>query len=395
MLKRFEIALGVLLMALTLGACQPDEPQQSNEGEAQVTVRGLSAYNITRMVVTAQPGNVSVTLDHAGNGAFSGRLLLPAGDYTLKAEGYSTYYVPDSGTSDGGSYDAGYSDGGYDSDAGYSDAGSPPPPPMDGGSSSSGTLVATGSATITIVAGGSTSVTLRIYDITPPPSQGDIGPFIRSVKSSKTEITTTGSTLLEVDAVDLDGDALSYSWFSSCPSGTFTNPFSASTGWSSSSPGVCKLSVKVSSRGLSVTETIEVTVFTAPTDGGPGEGTAVVNGEYIARPVINGIYVSGMMGGGSVYRYYTNATLPPVQAGATYYIEMQIDYGTAFGSFDNNLESDCGGSITRSYNGCSTGGYCNSSFNWTTPAAGSVCKLTSRAVNGTLADSFSVGVAVK
>ncbi len=381
MLKKFEGALGVLVMVLTLAACQPNEArQQSNEGEAQVTVRGLSAYAIDRMVITAQPANVTLTLDSAGNGAFTGRLLLPAGDQTLTAQGYSSYYVPDSGVSDGG-----YADAGSSLDAG---------PSSDGGGPSGGALVATGSVTVTIVAGTSTAVTLRIYDITPPPSQGDIGPLIRSLKSSKTDITTAGSTLLEVDAVDLDGDALSYAWSSSCPSGFFTNPFSASTSWSSSSPGVCRISVTVSSRGQSVTEMIEVTVFSAPVDGGPVEGSIQVNGEYIARPVINSISVSGPTGG-YVYRTAPNATLPNMQPGVTYYVEMQVDYGTRFGTFENSLESDCGGTWTRSWDSCGSGGNCNSSFNWTTPPVGTVCKLTARAANSPLTDSFSVGVVIR
>jgi hypothetical protein len=407
MWKRFNRALGVVVgLTLAVVACQPPEEQQpeASEGEAQVVVRGLSAYNIDRMVVTAQPANVSMTLDYNSDaGVFTGRLLLPAGEQTLTAEGYSSTY----GMDGGGSWDAGsgggWTDGGSSMDGGLSDAGTrdagpgpgPGPSvdagPTDGGPTSGGTLVARGSATVTIVAGSSTSVTLRIYDLTPSPSQGDIGPLIRSVTASRTEVTVGNPVLLSVDAVDLDGDALSYAWSSSCATGTFSSPWTASTSWTNSSPGVCRLSVTVSSRALSTTESVEVTTFSAPVDGGPGEGSVLVNGEYVARPTITSIYFSGT----SVYRSSSNATLPNAQAGSTYMVEMWLDFGTRFGTFTNSLESDCGGTWTKSWDTCSSGSYCNAAYYWTAPASGSVCKLTARATNGSLTDSFSVGVAVR
>ncbi|QRN93288.1 hypothetical protein JRI60_29310 [Archangium violaceum] len=411
MLKRFESAVGVLVMALALAACQPPEGEQlqSNEGEAQMVVRGLSSYNITRVVVTARPANVSKTLDYnPDTGAFSGRLLLPAGEQTLTAEGYSSYGVDggsqDGGYPDGGSVDAGSSDGGYmdagssTEDGGWTDAGRP----VDGGSFDGGpttgdVLVAAGSATVTVVANSTTAVTLRIHDITPPPPQGDIGPLIYSMTSSRSDLTVGASTQLEVNAVDLDGDPLFYTWTSNCPSGTFTSPYAATTSWSSSAPGVCKLSVTVSSRAQSVTESVDVTVFSAPVDGGPGEGSVQVNGEYIARPNIYGLYVTGPgVPGVGVSRSSPNATLPNMQAGAMYFVEMQLDFGTRFGAFEKSLESDCGGSWMLSWDSCATNGYyCSVSYYWTAPASGAVCKLTARAANSGLGDSFSVGVVVK
>ncbi|MFL5351815.1 hypothetical protein [Archangium sp.] len=406
MFRRFGIALAAVVgMTLTLAACEQQEQPQSDEGEAQVVVRGLSAYSIDRMVVTARPANITQTLEYNFDaGTFSGRMVLPAGEQTLTAEGYSSSYVPpsDGGTTDGGSYDGGFVDAGTSdggaidagspSDGGFSDAGSY----FDGGSTSGGTLVATGSTTVTITAGASTAVTLRIYDLTPKPPQGDIGPLIRSLQASRSTTTVGSAIQLTVDAVDLDGDALSYTWTSSCAASTFGSPYSATTSWSSSASGVCRLAVTVSSRGQSVTESVEVSVFSAPVDGGPGEGSIQVNGEYIARPYIG--YVN--FRGGSAYAYvyrdpYSNATLPTLQAGTTYYLDVNIDYGTRFGTFANTVETDCGGTVSLAYDSCSTGGYCTASYTWTTPASGTVCKVTMKASNGTLADSFSVGGVVR
>jgi hypothetical protein len=282
-------------------------------------------------------------------------------------------------------------------DSGYSYDAGMPPPPMDGGSTGGGTLVATGSATVTIVAGATTAVTLRVYDITPPPPQGDIAPIIRSVTASTSETTVGSPVMLSVDAVDLDGDTLFYSWSSTCPSGFFSNPFSASTSWSSSAPGACRLSVTVSSRSLSVTEAVDVAVFSAPVDGGPGEGSVQVSGEYIPRPLVNGFYLSGGGMSMNVYRYYYSPTqLPNLQPGVTYSISVELNYGTRFGTFANNLEFDCGGTVTKSpYDSCSTGGSCSVSYSWTAPAAPAVCKMTGRAANSGLTDSFSVGFAVR
>ncbi|HEX8435389.1 hypothetical protein [Archangium sp.] len=400
MWKRFDRALGVVVgLTLALVACQPPEEEQpqSSEGEAQVVVRGLSAYNIDRMVITAQPANVSRTLDYnADAGVFSGRLLLPAGEQTLTAEGYSSSYVPDGGSTDagwpdGGSTDAGWSDAGWSDGGSAMDAGS-----MDGGATSGGTLVASGSATVTIVAGGSTSVTLRIYDLTPSPSQGDIGPLIRSVTASGTEVTVGNSISLKVDAVDLDGDALSYSWSSSCPTSTFSSPWSSSTRWSNSSPGVCRISVTVSSRWQSTTESLEVTTFSAPVDGGPGEGSVQVTGEYVARPSIYSINFSGPgVPNTSVYRSGSSATLPSAQAGMAYTVDMWMDFGTRFGTFEARLHSTCGGTLKKMWDSCASGGYCSATYNWTTPTSGVACKLTAEALNGHLVDSFAVGVAVR
>ena len=408
MKTNFNRALGVVVgLTLALVACQPPDEQPVNtEGEAEVVVRGLSAYQIDRMVVTAMPANVTQTLVYNSDaGTFTGRMVLPAGEQTLSAEAYSSSYSPptDGGSSDGGSYDAGYPDSGYDYDAGSpSDAGSsydsgmpPPPPPMDGGPTG-GTLVATGSATVTITAGTTTAVTLRVYDITPPPPQGDIGPIIRSVTSSKSETTVGSPILLSVDAVDLDGDTLFYSWSSSCPSSFFSSPFSASTSWSSSTPGACRISVTVSSRSLSATEVVDVAVYSAPVDGGPGEGTAVVNGEYIARPVVSGFDIWGPGSSMYVYRSYSNTTLSNFQPGATYSITLRVDYGTRFGTFANNLEFDCGGTVTKSsYDNCANGGSCSVQYTWVAPTAPTVCKMTGRAANTGLTDSFSVGFAVR
>jgi hypothetical protein len=159
---------------------------------------------------------------------------------------------------------------------------------------------------------------------------------------------------------------------------------------------VCRIAVTVSSRSLSTSEAVDVAVFSAPVDGGPGEGSAVVNGEYIARPIIGGFDIWGAGSSMYVYRSSPNAMLSNFQPGATYSITLRVDYGTRSGTFTNALEFDCGGTLTSpSYDACTSGGFCSVNYSWVAPSIPTVCKLTGRAANSGLTDSFSVGFSVR
>lgn len=356
MLKQWKLVVGTLVTGLSmLVACTSENGVAlgTQEGAADVAVRGLSASSIESMVVTAQPANVSKTLTYnADGGTFGGRLLLPAGDQELTATGY-----------------------------GYSDAG----------------VVASGSAAVTIVPNTTTAVTMRIYDQTPQEPQPDIAPYIRSVTASKSELFVNESITVAVNAVDVDGDALSYAWTSDCASGTFTHPAAASTTWTSSASASCTLSVRVSSGQSNVSESVTVAVFSAPPDGGPGEGSAQVDGEYVARPYVS--YLS--MGGSYLYRYYSYsaANFSNATPNTEYSLRANVDFGTRYGTFNAAISVVCDGvaqTVTKTFPGnCEGGGSCYLSYSWRTPASGAVCKVTGSAENGALTDSFSAGVFVR
>ncbi|MFP2934059.1 hypothetical protein ACLESO_54825 [Pyxidicoccus sp. 3LG] len=376
MLKRFARVIGVMAsMAVLVAACsggntEENPPEQTGlEGEAQVSVKGLSAWQIESMVLTAQPANVSRTLTYLSDaGTFVGTLVLPTGTQTLTANGYA-YVVSDGGTPDGG-------------------------PGADAGSSVL-TLVASGSSTIQVQPNVTTAVSMRIYDQTPPPAQPDIAPVIRAVTASNANATVNQPITVRVDAVDIDGDALSYLWTSDCVSGSFDQRTAPTTIWSSSAPGACTLSVAVSSRGLTVSESVAVVVFPGGQDG--GTGGAQVNGEYIPRPQVHSLAVyssTGEVPYAPIYRYYPTANLPTVRAGQQYYVEFETDFGTRHGSRSTNLEFSCG-TATLNYDTCEFGGFCRVNYLWTAPSSGAACRVTATASNDMLSDSFSAGILVR
>lgn len=350
MMKMRELLTGALVgIALTLAGCTPEDAKTpSGDGLMSVAVRGLSAGQISRMVLTAQPANVSKTLTLDPNTAtFNGRLVLPSGTHTLTATGYGS--APE-------------------------------------------VVVASGTGTVTVTPNTTTPVTLRIYDQTPMQGQQDIAPIIRSVSASKADLVVNEPITVSVDVVDLDGDGLTYAWTSDCPSGSFADPSAATTSWTSTAPGSCTLQVNVSSRGLSFNESVPVLVYSAP--GGGGEGNAQVAGEYVPRPYVNYLSLSGPNVYQTVYRGNYLANFVPAAAGQQYTLEASVSFDTYYGTFDAGVQTDCG-TLVKLYDSCGSGGYCYVHYAWTAPAAGSACKLTATAANGSLTDSFSAGIFVK
>ncbi|HYO57655.1 hypothetical protein [Archangium sp.] len=353
MAKMHGVMMGTLVgLGLALAGCgQGSGAEPSGNGLTSVAVRGLSASQIYSLVITAQPANVSKTLGYdSATGLFGGKLVLPAGTHTLTAEGY--------------------------------------------GSDPSAGVVASGTGTVTVEPNTTTTVTLRIHDQTPMQGQQDIAPIIRSVSASKADLVVNEPITVAVDAVDLDGDAMSYVWTSDCASGSFGDPTAATTTWSSTAPASCTLKVAVSSRSQNLNESVVVLVYSAP--GGGGEGGAQVNGEYVARPQVSRLNMSGPGVYQTLYRgdMWSTANFRPVAAGQQYSLEMSVNFDTYFGTFETGLDASCG-TLEKQYDSCGTGGYCYVNYLWTAPAAGSVCKLTATAANGSLTDSFSAGVFVR
>ncbi|QRN96812.1 hypothetical protein JRI60_48870 [Archangium violaceum] len=350
MMKMRELLTGALAgIALTLAGCAPEEAKTpSGDGLMSVAVRGLSAGQITQMILTAQPANVSKSLILDPNtGVFGGLLVLPSGTHTLTATGY-----------------------GVDPTV----------------------VVASGTGTVTVTPNTTTPVALRIYDQTAMQGQQDIAPMLRSMSASKADLVVNEPITVSVDAVDLDGDALAYAWTSDCPSGSFADPSAAITTWKSSAPASCTLQVSVTSRDITLHETVPVLVYSAP--GGGGEGGVQVAGEYVPRPHVDSLYMRGPGVYQSVSRGDYLANFVPASAGQQYTLELSVGFDTYFGTFDAGVQTDCG-TLVKQYDSCGSGGYCYVTYLWTAPAAGSACKLTATAANGSLVDRFSAGIFVK
>jgi hypothetical protein len=374
MLKRFMVVASTLVgVAALLAACNGGNPggePQPGEGEAQVSVKGLSAYEIQSMVVTAQPANISRPLTYSADaGTFTGTLVLPTGTQTLTANGYA--YV--------GS-DAGTPDGGFDPDAGNQTL----------------TLVASGTASVEIVANTTAAVNMRIYDQTPPRPQPDLAPLLLSLQVSSVNTTVNQPVTLTVDAIDLDGDPLSYTWSSNCPTSIFGSPNAPTTSWQSPEAGACSLTVAVTARNNTVTDSVSVVVFSGTPDGG-SSGGAQVNGEYIPRPELDSIHLFGSnMPHSTVYRTSTTANLPNVRPGQEYNLVIYTQFGTRLGTRSTDLQATCG-TVVRDYDACTDNSttYCHTSYRWTTPPQSAACRLTASATNDGLTDSFTAGILVR
>ncbi|WP_164017023.1 hypothetical protein [Pyxidicoccus trucidator] len=399
MSKRFTlvssaVACAVALLVACSGKDGAQPPAPGFEGEMQVSVQGLSEHQIQSMVITAQPANITRALTYTDAGTFTGTLVLPVGTQTLTANGYA-YVAQDGGPVDSGT-PGDRPDAGSEWDGGSGEP--PPPPPRDAGSPTVLTLVASGTASVDIVANTTSAVSMNIYDLTPPLPQPDIGPMIRSATNSSTSVGVNEFITLSVDALDLNGDPLTYDWTSDCPSSRFTNPSSAFTQWYSPEPAGCTLRVTVSSRGLSTSMALSVVVFGSGTDGGPSTGGAQVTGNYIPRPEVYAISAFNLnhLPYTMVSRYDSAANLPLLRSGTTYQLEVFVAFGTSRGNRDLNLSASCG-TLERGYDSCaeSTLPSCTVQYNWTTPPAGNVCQLTASALNETLTDSFTVGVPVR
>ncbi len=312
-----------------------------NDGEVSVRVRGLNERGVDRIVVSASPANVTRTLTYDGAGGFAGVLVLPSGNQTLTV----TAYAGDAG------------------------------------------VVGTGTAQVTVVAGQSTAVSIIILDNTQPPRGAGIAPIITTFSASRTRVGPAENVALSATAVDLDGDPVTYRWTDDC-GGVFSAPNAANTNWNKAAAGTCRVSLEASAAGLTARESIVITVDAQPSS----TGTVNVNGEFVARPEILSLKLSGFGGAQpvrEVFRAFSQAAnLTGVVPGMQ--LTLAVTYSQA---------STSSGAVSLAFSD-TCGGLSAGSNVWRAPAvpAGNVsqaCRITATATSHTLTDSFSVGVEVR
>ncbi|MFY1826052.1 hypothetical protein ACN47A_09075 [Myxococcus fulvus] len=352
MSKSWSVVVSILAVQWLACAGEGARPPEGPSGEMQLSVKGLDHGELDSLVVTAQPANVSQTLAYsATSDTFEGTLVLPAGAQTLTAEGF----VED-------------------------DTGTP-------------VLVASGTVTVTVVANATVGVFLDIRDVTPSAPQPDIAPFIRSAFHGAVTLPTNTTTEMAVSVIDLDGDPITYQWTSDCPASVFTRPNESYTQWYSPVPGRCRLEVRATARGQTVSIGLSVTVYALP----PVTGDVDVEGTYTPRPLITAIHVQGQ--GLSPQRFLREDAVtrfPFVGPNRTFQVEFFVDYGTSHGTRTATLETTCGTVVpdTASCTASPAPASCSVRYTWTTPTGSPTCLLTARATNGTLTDAFSVGTMV-
>ena len=198
---------------------------------------------------------------------------------------------------------------------------------------------------------------------------------------------------LVVNAIDVDGDPLTYSWSDDCPSAQFSTPTSSTTLWSSSISQVCQISIQALSRGLVDAASLTLVVYTDGTE----QGAASIATSFIPNPVISYLYVRDTGGNTlcTIHRSDPDASCRvPLARGQPYSLRLAVEYGTTGGARTQSLSDSCGG--TTAYDKTTgTGTMQYVYLNASAPATEAVCRLTAQVTNEGLSDSFPLAVLVK
>ena len=300
-------------------------------GRVSITIARLAAQSqIEEVRLTANPGGYSTLLVWDGTTAqFLGSMSLPPGEYTLTADA--------TGDTNGDNVQE---------------------------------LLASGTATATIVAGQTTVVFMRIWDMTGPPPVPDHGPVITSVTISNASGVVNQPLTFSVSAVDVDGDALTYAWSETyCSSGvpsTFSDPTSAVTNWTPAAEGYCHVRVDATSNGLTDSAYFLMQVPS-------GLGTVQVGVTFFPYPTIMNIQIrgEGPMYPLNVGRGDTNATVwNDVAPGQSLQFVQTTNLSSNFFHHPStNLTDDCGGTPGQA---TQVGPY-EWGATWVAPAAPAVC----------------------
>jgi hypothetical protein len=225
---------------------------------------------------------------------------------------------------------------------------------------------------VEVQAGIVTRVLLRILDLTSsaPPI---FGPIFDSL-SFPTTTQAGASATFALSVIAPVGDPITYSWTSDCQDATFSAPQAATTGWSKAAQGTCTITVVASSNGFNVTQQFVIAVFPA----GSGSGAVTVNGEFVTTPSI-ALIMNGVGCFAASNFFGLNASCPgTVASPSTTGYELSVQtWGASSTPGTLDVSDTCGGRFGTSVHRADDlqGG-------WLPPAAGGICIVTARAVNG-------------
>ncbi len=229
-------------------------------------------------------------------------------------------------------------------------------------------LVGTGSATTTVAKTPPTNVVIKVLDVSGPIGGPDHGPVITAL-STPSPLQAGDSGVVTVNAIDPDGNPLSYAWSSTC--GTFANPAASSTSFTAGAvTGPCTVTITVTANGKTDTQSATIQILTAT-------GTLGITVNYVPQPVISSFSFSttpvttvSRTGDGT-----THATFHWVQP---YTVTVTYDsYPT--GTF--TLTDSCGNTVTNVVFGASS-----STATWTPATNSTLCNLTATLTRDTFSD---------
>ncbi len=340
-MRRAALVLGIVACSGCAGG--PGGGNEPGErGNVHAIVDAVSSRSLTRVNLAVSAAGVSQDLAYdATTGKFSGTLVLPVGEQRIVATAYA-------GTASVGS----------------------------------------ATAVVTVTSTSTTSLQLTILDTSAPPPNPDRGPVITQFLLGRTSVAAGEAIAVSATAVDLDGDAVGFSW-TIAPSGcgSFADPTAASTVWTAGGAGACKIQVTASAAGKTDTRSIDVTVA------GPSGGVTI-DGTFVARPSIVAVALQGAAGECRILRTASDATCrASFVAGGAYAVSIEWEKHPRSASFETSLADTCGGAA--SFMSLDTGGENDvARYRWTAPASPGACGLTASARFLGLGDAFSVGLLV-
>jgi hypothetical protein len=231
------------------------------------------------------------------------------------------------------------------------------------------TLVGASSPTeIAVQAGVVTRVQLRIIDVTV--DVPNFGPIFDSLTFPTTAQVGAPATFA-LSVVAPVGEPVSYSWSSSCASSTFTAPDAASTSWTSTAEGSCRIDVVAISHGIAVSKNFFVVVFPA----GSLNGAVNVSGLFVSAPALDlrldAVRCEVFTGS------FNSSCVDAIASPSTSPFSLST-FGWGLSTPGTlELSDNCGGrfgAIAR------TSDFMQGT--WLPPAAGGLCIITGRAING-------------
>jgi hypothetical protein len=321
-----KLGLGLGVALLLMGGCvEPDISSNEATGTARVRIEAsrTDLYEITRVTVEAE-GGFETELVREGETGFAGTLLLPAGPNSLVGRAFAE-----------------------------------------------DELVGVSAPVAVDIQGGLvTAATIRILDIT---GGQDIGhsPIVLSLTHPLSTVVNQPA-LLEVTAVDPDGDSMSVAWISECEDALLSSPNAFATELILLTAGTCRVHVIVSDGALSTTKSFNIVAF----DENPDGGAVDLDGEFVSAPQLSlDIYTNDYQC--SVYSGNQDGTCASsISAPTRPYVSAYAYWGNAAPGIVE-LTKNCGGDFVNPYIDPS---YIQ--MEWVLPLEQTVCLLTARAVSG-------------
>jgi hypothetical protein len=333
--------------------------------EGRISVRSealVEGATIDRVAVELQPSGISNELSSDGSGAWTGTLVAPAGALTLTVRAYA-----------------------------------------------GGALVAEGSADVVVVAGQTAAAVVALREVAGLPP-ADHGPFIRALTSTATTLLPGQHATLAVDAIDPDGDPLTYQWSRSCPTGVFESPAAAQTDfWSAAETG-CTVTVAVSSGAFTATKSIALVV-----QGTGSSGQVEVSASFVPFPYVDYAYLYGItpaapfttysfmisrtLTSACTYCFVTaDATIPEplfpgqVQQFSVVFANLPPGDPNGHGDLEVWMDDDCGGSAT--WSGTIINGN-EAVFTWTAPPTAALCMVSAHVRHDGMHDALAMAAVVE